>query len=280
MPDETSYSLLASSSPHDSADHLQHFAEDDAVSSSRAQRSVGLSDMTCWRVLVFSCVAALILSTINLLSLSARATILMAQGYSTYMQPRLSQLRQPSVYLGLENVPVNPLSCRSRGTFPRRFYTYDANSLQPRLERVHGPDDKTTIAFGGSVRAVVDFYVPDYGLENCTLSLQRVSNGGFGMPDNTTGNIDVYIVHDAEVGIDPTATYLDTLSYISEQESTSRPFYCPSRSHVVFEWRCLTKDCVVYMPLEGVTSRTASGTSLSQTGFRVTQYEAMHCITD
>ena len=154
MPDQTSYSLLASSSPHDSVDHLQHFAEDDALPSSRAQRSVGLSDMTCWRVLVFSCVAALILSTVNLLSLSARATKLMAREYSTYMQPRLSQLRQPSVYLGLENIPVNPLSCRSRGTFPRRFYTYDANSPQPRLVRVHGPDDKTTITFGGSVRMV------------------------------------------------------------------------------------------------------------------------------
>ena len=103
---------------------------------------------------------------------------------------------------------------------------------------------------------MVDFYIPDYGLENCTLSLRRAPNGGFGMPDNTTGSIDVYMVHDAEVGIDPAATYLDTLSYISEQESTSRAFHCPSRSHVVFEWRCLTKDCVVYMPLEGVTSRS------------------------
>lgn len=48
--------------------------------------------------------------------------------------------------------------------------------------------------------------------------------------------------------------FLDTIELIPGRESTTRPFFCPSRSHIFFEWRCAAEDCKIEFPMEGVTS--------------------------
>ena len=67
--------------------------------------------------------------------------------------PADAELKWPSVYLGLENVVFDQTYCRSRGTFPKAFATYDTlEGEDAALRRVHAPDDKTTLVFGGPVR--------------------------------------------------------------------------------------------------------------------------------
>ena len=112
------------------------------------------------------------------------------------------------------------------------------------------------------VRALVDFYVPDYGLENCTFSARRYPTSG--IPDSASNgsaqaqdmavDIDVYLLPSLHVDDRGAAMLLDTLAFVPGRESTSKPFRCPGRSHVFFEWRCATEDCELVIPLEGVTS--------------------------
>lgn len=146
------------------------------------------------------------------------------------------------------------------------------------------------------VRAVADVYIPDHGLENCTLNLRHMHGGDADASLSAVG-VEVYLRTSVDLvdGEGPT-TYLDTLLFAPGKESISRPFYCPSRSHVYLEWRCPARDCQVSLPLEGVTSMSmllsdclvlslidhgtsaSSPASLAKSGFRVTQYEALHCI--
>ncbi|KAI0648779.1 hypothetical protein C8Q79DRAFT_998772 [Trametes meyenii] len=284
MPAHTGYSRLSSNSAHGQHVGLEPLemiddgnSGDAFCGSSRKRSGEWLSEAFSWKFFVCSCVVAIVLSAVNLSSLSASATRRELQRVST-AQPHLeSDLKRPSVYLGLEKVAVNPSYCRSRGTFPKTFYTYDErDGPGAGVHRVHAPDDKMLLKFGGPIRAVVDTYVPDFGLENCTLSLRRVVDHEDSSLPDLAMKVDVYML--PALLVSGGGTYFDTLVYASGRESTTRPFHCPSRSHVFFEWRCEEKDCDIQIYLEGVTSMTASAASLGQSGFRITQYEALHCI--
>ncbi len=108
-----------------------------------------VSEASARRFFLFSCGIALTLSAVNISLLSAKGVRNVAHGTTS----KLPELKRPSVYLGLENVVFDPSYCRSRGTFPKTFYTYDSR-LGPLAEpqHVHAPDDKVTLTFGGPVR--------------------------------------------------------------------------------------------------------------------------------
>ncbi|KAI0324259.1 hypothetical protein GY45DRAFT_433193 [Cubamyces sp. BRFM 1775] len=294
MPDDPSYSRLPSSSPRCSTEAFLPLNVDDGpghvsranhTTRRRTSRLPFLSEAASWKLFCASCVVALALSTANLISLSTSATSSLRSPVVQPVPP-LAALKKPSVYLGLDSVPVDPTYCRSRGTFPKKFYTYDADAIGDGLKHVHAPDDKMTLHFGGSVRAVVDIYIPDHGLENCTVSVRRMADDAAGIPIRATADIDVYLVSSVESPVAPGnrehrdggASYLDTLLFAAGHESSSRAFYCPSREHIYMEWRCPAKDCEIIVALEGVTSLTASAASLSKTGFQITQYEALSCV--
>ncbi|OSC99594.1 hypothetical protein PYCCODRAFT_1438165 [Trametes coccinea BRFM310] len=291
MPGEPPYSRIPTSPRSSTSDAFERLRIDDDPSASgfpasrRAPPRWPPSESSAWKLFLATCTAVLALSALNLLSLSSSAALsTAAQNRAAQARLRAGELKRPSVYLGLDRVPVDPGYCRSRGTFPKRFWTYDADmGARAVLERVHAPDDKTVLRFGGPVRVVVDTYIPDHGLENCTLSLRRIPTSPSSPSDDSpTQDIDVYLLPSASIHPESPhgggATYLDTLLYAPGRESTSRPFFCPSRGHVFFEWRCAARDCKVEFDLEGVTSLTASAASLSKTGFRITQYEGMQCI--
>ncbi len=107
--------------------------------------------------------------------------------------------------------------------------------------------------------------MPDYGLENCTLNLQRVATSQtHGETDAPTANvhedlsfnIDVYLLPGVTAADRKSAVFLDALSFAPGTHAVTRPFHCPSRSQIFFEWRCTSEDCEnrIVIPLEGVTS--------------------------
>ncbi|KAL1941008.1 hypothetical protein VTO73DRAFT_7644 [Trametes versicolor] len=279
---QSSYSRLPSSPlRHDGFEPLD--IEDEVMRDQVhdvGRRTTLLTEATCWKLLIASCVVSLVLSAANFSALSTYTTIRALNQSPPTTRTAASELKRPSVYLGLEDVIFEPSYCRNRGTFPKTFYTYDARAAQnAELERVHAPDDKTTLVFGGSVRAVAAVYVPDHGLENCTVNIRRVREQTQSELPSNEVEVEVFM----RPGLDITAEdqppiYLDTLAFALGKETSSRPFYCPSRSYIFLEWRCAAQDCRITMPLEGVTSLTASTDSLLQSGFRITQYEALHCI--
>lgn len=117
----------------------------------QGSRSRGLSESSCWTLFIASCVVSLVLSAVNLSTLSAWST-------ATALSPSFTQLtrlepKRPNPYLGLENVVFETGYCRSRETFPEAFYTYDTrDGSHARATRVHAPDDAATLTFGGPVR--------------------------------------------------------------------------------------------------------------------------------
>lgn len=123
------------------------------------------------------------------------------------------------------------------------------------------------------VHAVVEAYIPDYGLENCTLSLQHTSPN-IGLPeDGQKGNkdedmaIDIYLIPSADEVDRPNGVHLDTLSFAPGRKSTTRPFHCPSQSTMYFEWRCtLPANCTIRLPLEGVTSLSECHPRMNEVG--------------
>ncbi|KAM5544687.1 hypothetical protein V8D89_001585 [Ganoderma adspersum] len=273
-PQGTYIRLPTSPSPLGSLEPLDY--DEDIVAegrnySSHSNRSlVGVSESTAWKFFIYTCIATLALSAVNISYLSASTTLQTSRAVSA--APPSGDLKRPSVYLGLENVVFEQSYCRTRGTFPKSFFTYDSRDgphAQPR--HVHAPDDKMTLKFGGPVRTVVDFYVPDYGLENCTLSARRypahrTSESDSGTEahrtvttrapgdSDTAVDIDVYLLPSPHADDRAAATFLDTLAFVPGRESTSKPFHCPGRAHVFLEWRCATDDCELVIPLEGVTS--------------------------
>ncbi|EIW52134.1 uncharacterized protein TRAVEDRAFT_75256 [Trametes versicolor FP-101664 SS1] len=277
MPTETSYARLPlrSSRYDDSALEPLHIDDEGTPDEAYGDkpRPGRSSESFFWRLFIASCIVALALSALNLTALSAWTTI------STLLpstRPTASELKRPSPYLGLEKLAVEPSSCRSRATFPKSFYTYDTRAgSNAELTRVHAPGDQATLIFGGPVRAVADVYVADYGLENCTLNLRR--NKDAALPQGAV-DVEVYLRPAADRAGGVLSTFLDVLTFAPGKESISRPFHCASGSHVFLEWRCPASNCRVSLPLEGVTSMTSTTTSPSKTGFRVTQYEALHCI--
>ena len=98
----------------------------------------------------------------------------------------------------------------------------------------------------------MEVYVPDYGLENCTFIVHssNTTHPGQGR------SVAVYLLPAEKPGNDQNETFLDRLQFIPGRNSMSRPFYCPSRSHVHFELRCDEEDCIVQIPLQGVTSKS------------------------
>ncbi|KAI0709720.1 hypothetical protein C8Q76DRAFT_777541 [Earliella scabrosa] len=297
MPPQVAYTRLPSTIPTTGSDStIEALDYDDTILEDAPQTypkgsSGRVSETFAWRFFLYSCAAAIALSAVNLSLLSTRGSLSDAYHSRKSSSSSADEPKRPSVYLGLENVVFTPSYCRSRGTFPKTFYTYDArHGPHAALQHVHAPDDRMTLTFGGPIRAVVDTYIPDHGLENCTLNLRRVrASDPLPHNDSTDGaqahqsrafDIDVYLLPGLDAPSRTRASHLSTLSFAEGTESVSRPFHCPSRSHVFLEWRCAADDCenAIVVPLEGVTSLTASAESLGKTGFRVTQYEAVECI--
>ena len=156
MPSQGNYVRLPTSpSPHNSLEPLEY--DEETIPEGRDARShssrslVGVSEGTACKLLVYTCIATLLLSTVNISYLSVSTTLRASRTVSA--PSPFADLKRPSVYLGLENVVFEQSYCRSRGTFPKSFFTYDVRD-GPRAEphQVHAPDDKMTLRFGGPVR--------------------------------------------------------------------------------------------------------------------------------
>lgn len=93
--------------------------------------------------------------------------------------------------------------------------------------------------------------VLDYGLENCTFVVH--SNRTYLDQDKP---IDVYLLPPGKLGEGSNGMFVGRLSFVPEQDSESRSFYCASRSRVRFELRCPEDDCTVHLPLQGITTRS------------------------
>jgi len=223
-----------------------------------------------WGFFITACVIATILSAFNLSFLSVRQTL----ENMTVVDARAR--KTPTVYMGLENVKLDRQRCRGRTSFPKQFWTFDAGDVST-LKRVHAHEDKTSFAFGGDVSAQMEWYTPDFGLENCTLSANFNSDS---FPSVTAGSanyqIDVFALKKQGDLVD--RVFLDTLTFAPGAETRTQPFYCPSQSYMYFEWDCKHRDCWIQFPLQGVTDMTSSGESLAKTGFRMIMHEALECI--
>jgi len=106
------------------------------------------------------------------------------------------------------------------------------------------------------ISAHVDYYVPDYGLNNCTITIKSV-------PDpytihNENSSIEIWRLSESGSLAGKFLLGTLTLSEGTSMESTTGPFYCPSRSHMFFQWRCPQEDCRVNLQLEGVTTMSES----------------------
>ncbi|KAF8514424.1 hypothetical protein BU17DRAFT_52585 [Hysterangium stoloniferum] len=219
-----------------------------------------------WSFLLVSCAISLFISAVNMIFLSAPNAYSPAHaGIPT---------KAPSVYLGLETVEIEKPLCRSRTSFPKTLSVFQGNDVKGRTQ-IHAPGDKARFDFGGEVSAYIEFYVPDYGLENCTLTGKFHDEPTASRP-NKVSEIDIWVLPDKEDL--SSKVFLDTLRFSRRNESTSRVFYCPSRTRMYFQWHCPNKDCSIQFPLEGVTSMTASAASLSNSGFRLSQYEGVECV--
>ncbi|KIM90103.1 hypothetical protein PILCRDRAFT_811817 [Piloderma croceum F 1598] len=213
-----------------------------------------------------SCTIALVISAFNSAFLSV------TNSYQIFATSKPS--RAPSVYMGLENLPPNKSVCRSRMTFPKQFATFRGDNLNG-MTPVHAPGDKVSLSFGGEISAHVDYYVPDYGLNNCTVTIKSIADP---YPvRNANSTVEIWRLSDSGSLSDKVLLGTLTLSQGTSMESTTKPFYCPSRSHMFFQWRCPQKDCSINLPLEGVTTMTASAESLTKTGIRLNQYELLSC---
>ncbi|OCH88787.1 hypothetical protein OBBRIDRAFT_733748 [Obba rivulosa] len=219
-----------------------------------------------WSLFLGSCLLSCVFSAINLLSLTSAQVRIAIPG----------PLGTPTVYMGLETLRDHDRRlCRSRVTFPRMFSIFRGQDIH-RREHIHAPDDKTVLNFGEEISAYVEFYVPDYGLENCTLSVKRGASSNVRAGERADESIEIWLLE--REGSLSNKTFLDNLHFSYGFESFTPPFFCPSRSHLFFQWRCPTTGCNVHIPLEGVTALTAAVGSKEQTGFRLNQFEAMSCI--
>lgn len=110
------------------------------------------SEVTAWKVFIASCVISLALSATNLVILSWVSAPMGHRGYWHDDGTQLEALKHPSVYIGLDNVVYDRQYCRSRGTYPKSFAIYDVDEgMYAKLQRVHAPDDRMTLEFGGPV---------------------------------------------------------------------------------------------------------------------------------
>lgn len=101
------------------------------------------TERRAWSFFITACLISLITSAFNFTRLSLSVSF--PQQHSTP-----TSLKTPSVYLGLERVPVDASYCRSRGTFPKEFSVVRDDDVMTR-QRIHAPDDKIQFAFGGNV---------------------------------------------------------------------------------------------------------------------------------
>ncbi|KAJ7781727.1 hypothetical protein DFH07DRAFT_791287 [Mycena maculata] len=211
-----------------------------------------------WNFFVAACLVSFVVSAVNITLVS------LSTSFHALPKPQIT----PSVYIGLENLPRNTVRCRSRMTFPRSFYTFRDDKIHAKT-LVHAPDDRTTLNFGGRTSALIDFYVPDYGLENCTFTAKFLD-------DMIQRHLEIYMLQGPDNIQDRESFGTLTLGP-SHKENTTDVFHCPSRTHIFLQLRCPSSDCRIQFPLEGVTSMTASAESLGKTGFRIVQYEALGC---
>ncbi|OCH83911.1 hypothetical protein OBBRIDRAFT_742499, partial [Obba rivulosa] len=195
-----------------------------------------------WTLFLSTCIISIVLSAENIILLSALQTRRVIP-HSTKM---------PTVYMGLEALrSQNSSMCRSRSTFAKSFSVFHADDVSGK-QRVHVPDDRTTLSFGGEVSAFVNFYIPNYGLENCNLTAKRVASlaNPAVKPD---ANIEVWLLSNEAIS-DGGIIFLDTLYFSYNLEFTTKPFFCSSCSHMFFQRRCPAEGCKVQIPLEGVTA--------------------------
>lgn len=210
-----------------------------------------------------ACTLSLIASTINVTFLSMKGT------YNSLKMPT----KKPTVYLGLDRVKYNHTLCRNRVTFPAAYSVAPSSDLKS-SKKMEAPGDIITLSFGEDVSAIADFYIPDYGLENCTLSTQVSRN--YTMPTPGPWAVELWRLDSPDPG--SSKRFIDTLHFAPKLQSTSVPFWCPSRQHTLVELRCPQEGCKIEFLLQGVTDLTPLPRTRSQTGFKVRHWEDLSCI--
>ncbi|OCH88791.1 hypothetical protein OBBRIDRAFT_733742 [Obba rivulosa] len=219
-----------------------------------------------WTLFLVACIFSAALSAINLATLSTVRTI--------HALP--TPIRTPSVYMGLDTLRgKNSSLCRSRVTYPESAATFDGDKIRTKTW-VLMRNDNMTLRFGGGVSAYLDFRIPDYGLENCTLSLKRNDSSPSSHQGLNFAEVEIWLLSNEGKLTDK--VLVDTLRFAKGTEDTTPPFFCPAQSHVFFQLRCLVEDCQIQIPLQNVTAMTARLDSRLQTSFSLTQYEALSCI--
>ena len=210
---------------------------------------------------LISCAIALIISAFN------SAFLATSNSYQSFAKSK--PRHTPSVYMGLENLQPDTSVCRSRMTFPKHFATFRGDDVLD-MTQVHAPGDKVMLSFGGEVcrlyilyqqnrrltylqvSAHIDYYVPDYGLENCTITIKSIADPY--TLNHANSSIEIWRLSGSSSLSGKVLLGTLTHSASTTMESTTDPFYCPSRSHMYFQWRCPQEDCRVNFPLEGVTT--------------------------
>ncbi|KZV96413.1 hypothetical protein EXIGLDRAFT_733334 [Exidia glandulosa HHB12029] len=242
------------------------------------------------------CTTALLIYSITISIISTRTAFL---SYAAVRAPK----QWPDVYAGLAAVTWSTPRCLTRSIYPTTYALAHGDSPS-HLERIYAPRDEVMFEFGGPNVARMTFYVGDFGLENCTLSLRIALPSS----QNAQPKIPVEeLQHHDGVDHEPHGIvrqgYLDSTTslhipatgarlYVSGEDGStisqlaitrdddrviSAPFWCPSSRYMRLSVGC-PGDCRISFGLQGVTSMTSSRLSENKTGFLVTQYEDLTCM--
>ncbi|EMD38052.1 hypothetical protein CERSUDRAFT_93574 [Gelatoporia subvermispora B] len=217
-------------------------SEENSTIKEDIHQSTGGTSWNGWTLFLAACILSAALSAINLSILSAVQTIRVLP----------TPMKTPSVYIGLDSLRgKNNTLCRSRVTYPESVATFEKENVRGRT-RLHAPGDKMILELGGTKSAYVDFRIPDYGLENCTLSLKRNDTSSPPALTQYAANVEIWLLQDE--GKLKNKVLLDTLNFANETQSTTAPFFCPAQSHLFFQLRCPGEGCHVQIPLQNVTA--------------------------
>ncbi|EMD38087.1 hypothetical protein CERSUDRAFT_93607 [Gelatoporia subvermispora B] len=251
-------------SPSDKSHEL--LSEENSSIEQDIHQSTGSTSWNGWTWFLAACILSAALSAINLGALSAVQTI----------RSLPTPIKTPSVYMGLDTLRgKNNTLCRSRVTYPESVATFEKANIRGRT-RLHAPGDKMILEFGDTTSAYINFRIPDYGLENCTLSLKCNDTSTYLDQTQFTASVEIWLLQNEGKLRDK--VLLDTLTFANGAEPTTAPFFCAAQSHVFFHLRCPGEGCQVQIPLQNVTAMTAGVDSRLQTGLSLTQYEALTCI--
>ncbi|KZV96418.1 hypothetical protein EXIGLDRAFT_747661 [Exidia glandulosa HHB12029] len=249
------------------------------------------------RFLLYACAFSIFCSWMNLSTLQYRDAF---SSYATEPSPS----RRGNVYLGLENVKWERDLCRKRPyTYPTGYSVFHGDNVKNR-EVIHGHMDEVLLAFGGEVSALIAFYIPDFGLENCTISFRSV------LPFHPPGPASTLHDHDErDMAMIRPGFFDSTTSLLVEPSSTldiyvlatdasvigrrlvgrlplgdlgiddrvsTQSFWCPNSEQLYIQAQCLGA-CEVRFGLQAMTTATSIYDFVNKTGFVITQHEHVHC---